>query len=200
MYVPACQHHDRACAGCGRQLAWTWPGRGAVRAQHAVHCSRGPARTLGFIIYIYIYQQVCRLWCVHFIRTSDMARFGHCPYSAVPVLLGRRPAAALVKKNPPAPQKLQTPFPRASQSMCAPGAPRRCLGEKKTACPSKTADAFPLGAAPRSGRARRGPPTAALVKIFSKNALCPWAPPRPLPARSPRARQGAPAARLGGKK
>ena len=140
MYVPACQHHDRACAGCGRQLAWTWPGRGAVRAQHAVHCSRGPARTLGFIIYIYIYQQVCRLWCVHFIRTSDMARFGHCPYSAVPVLLGRRPAAALVKKNPPAPQKLQTPFPRASQSMCAPGAPRRCLGEKKTACPSKTAD------------------------------------------------------------
>ena len=55
MYVPACQHHDRACAGCGRQLAWTWPGRGAVCAQHAVHCSRGPARTLGFIIYIYIY-------------------------------------------------------------------------------------------------------------------------------------------------
>jgi hypothetical protein len=106
MYVPACQHHDRACAGCGRQLAWTWPGRGAVRAQHAVHCSRGPARTLGFIIYIY--QQVCRLWCVHFIRTSDMARFGRLPLKNCRRLsLGHRsrcarrrpPAAALVKKN-----------------------------------------------------------------------------------------------------
>ena len=98
VYVYVCTSmsapRPRVCAGCGRQLAWTWPGRGAVRAQHAVHCSRGPARTLGFKIYIYIYQQVCRLWCVHFIRTSDMARFGNCPYSAVPVLLGRRPARA----------------------------------------------------------------------------------------------------------
>lgn len=63
MYVPACQHHDRACAGCGRQLAWTWPGRGAVCAQHAVHCSRGPARTLGFIIYIYISTSVSLVVC-----------------------------------------------------------------------------------------------------------------------------------------
>ena len=136
MYVPACQHHDRACAGCGRQLAWTWPGRGAVRAQHAVHCSRGPARTLGFIIYIYIYINKC-------VACGVCTSFAQVTWRVL--------AAVHTAQS----QFCWGVAPRAQE------APSRCLSEKKR-LPRKNCRRLSLGH--RSRCARRGPPAAALVK------------------------------------
>ena len=192
MYVPACQHHDRACAGCGRQLAWTWPGRGAVRAQHAVHCSRGPARTLGFIIYIY--QQVCRLWCVHFIRTSDMARFGRLPLKNCRRLsLGHRsrcarrgpPAAALVKKNrlPLKNCRRLSLGRRPAQWARAQGAPHRYLGEKYFPKTPSALGRRPARSPPAPRAHARAPPPPALVEkkvegggrvpsVYGQNRCC----------------------------
>ena len=192
----------RVCRLWGRQLAWTWPGRGAVRAQHAVHCSRGPARTLGFIIYIYINKCVACGVCTSFAQVTwrvlaavHTAQSQFC-WGVAPraqeapsrclsekknrlplkncrrLSLGRRsrcarrgpPAAALVKKKPPAPQKLQTPFPWASQWARAQGAPHRYLGEKYFPKTPSALGRRPARSPPAPRAHARAPPPPALVE------------------------------------
>ena len=171
---------------------------------------RGPARTLGFIIYIYIYIYkstsvslvcVCVVRLHFFIReklSKASARTGHmavlaarCPTFpwAPPLLAGAQgpPAAALVNFFLfflffKNPKMPNFPLGAALVGGRA-GAPSRCLGEKKNFFPQTPRDAqLSLG--------RRAPPLPCADSVWT----LPWraAPARPL--------KRAPARRLGGKK
>ena len=135
---------------------------------------RGPARTLGFIIYIYIYKStsvslvcVCVVRLHFFIReklSKASARTGH-----MAVLAALRSTFAL----------------GAALVGGRAGAPSRCLGEKKNYFPQTPRDAqLSLG--------RRAPPLPCAI-------LFPRSPTLPCGARAPRPLKRAPARRLGGK-